>query len=232
MLSFFLQFHFLREKMFYFLGSLCITCGISLDENGQIPRWYWRTPCLWYCNIGASRSFAFGEKEAWSWQQTQTVLHWSSDCAFWAKQEPPKLTGCSLTTGEGNWDDGTHTFSLALLHWGCQPICCVGQLTRCVSHVCMHVCIGDLSWRHPEIWCTVTCQKAHCFYSVIFPKEDSELRMRCWAAYCAVWWLVSFPQCRWTAPCPVEWQEKFNACCHPEALCKDTSGNAMGCFLR
>lgn len=38
-----------------------------------------------------------------------------------------------------------HTFSLALLHRGCQPICCVGQLTRCLSLVCMHVCIGDLS---------------------------------------------------------------------------------------
>lgn len=137
--SFFLQFHFLREKMFFFLGSLCITCGISLDANGQIPRWYWRTPSLWYCNIGASRSFAFGEKEAWSWQQTQTVLHWSSDCAFWAKQEPPKLTGCSLTTGEGNWDDGTHVFpGFAASRMSAYLLCGTAH-TSCIS--CVHACL-------------------------------------------------------------------------------------------
>lgn len=27
-------------------------------------------------------------------------------------------------------------------------------------------------WRHPEIWCTVTCHKVYFFYSVILPKED------------------------------------------------------------
>lgn len=177
------------------------------------PKWYWGAPSLWYCTIRVSRSFAFEEMLAWRWQQAQTVLHWSSSCVLWAKQELPKLLGYSFTISEGNWDARILSCFpwLYLLHWGCQLSCCRSLRTThtfCIPCVC--ICSQWWfqlagSWRHPKNLLHNKIPQSILPLTLWFsPRKtvssewDAKVAETV-ATYHAVWWLISFPQRFWAA---------------------------------
>lgn len=145
---------------------------------------------------------------------------------LWAKQEPPTLTEMM---GHEHVFPGfaASMLSAYLLH----------RTTHMLCISCVHACLCwwfKLAgvWRHQRScaqWHAIKCTALTLWLS---PRKTVSSEGHAEAANCAIWCLVPFPQCYWAVLGAAEWPEKFNACCHPEALCKDSSGDTTSFFLR